>query len=107
MSKYRYTVHIDIYADSDVDAILKAVTLTDKDTESVHVTDADDWAEACSTQCASCGSTDVNRNRVGNGSRMCFACMNEGGHKPYPHTADDADCECGGQSSKCGCTAHV
>ena len=90
---YRYTVHIDIYADNDVDAITKARTLLSEDASSVHVTDADDWAESCNLQCATCESTDVNRNRVGNGSRMCFACMNDGGYAPYPHTTDNAGAE--------------
>lgn len=45
--------------------------------EAAHLTDADDWAEHVGVEdvCCRCDGPGTNRSRVGNGYRVCPACV--------------------------------
>jgi len=106
-SLHTYTVHLALRAGSDLEAAKLAEKIHDLITDyhaaaedgsefrdggiegypldSVFVTDADDWSEHIDNEalCADCGVT-TDRSRVGNGKRVCPACIEESGATPYP-----------------------
>lgn len=102
---HTYTVHLALRAGSDLEAAKLAEKIHDLITDyhvaaedgsefrdggiggypldSVFVTDADDWSEHIDNEalCADCGVT-TDRSRVGNGERVCPACIEESGATP-------------------------
>jgi|GEM_PF-6272905 len=106
MTEHSYTVHLQVTATSDSHAQRVAEFIRRMVEEvgdrpgpmirseagyivdACHLTDADDWSEHATIGgeaiCGNCGR-DVDRQRVGNGARMCTTCINTlGATTAYP-----------------------
>lgn len=85
-----YTVHLQINAEDDHDALKQAAGIRSLlrwekriSTPVVEVTDTDDWSEHVDMMCAGmCGGLSDDRTRWG-GRRWCKPCLQDEGKEPY------------------------